>query len=474
MIDCLVFYCFFLLSGLSIKSKVLKYVVVITSSVLFMIDAISVFLWNHMDIYRFYEIGFDVVIYGFRMFPLGAMLCCLFMLFNIFLCYYISCKHSFRINKLILLFSCCCLCIFNKTLVSWIDIFRDVIIIETFELIYGNTDNCLKKLGIQKVLSTNEITTTPGKNLVLIYCESYESDFLKNDQLKHLSKDVNDLVQNGDLYFYDNYKMMPGAVNTCAAIYATQTGFPFYQDLSKAKTCRNKKISLTSCLNKGGYFSTLLASTKLKYRRVRDILDSLQYEIHGIEYFNSNSKMHEWGLNDRVLFDKAKDVYSKLVVTKKPFNLSLVTVDTHFPKGYPDSEMDKYIDPSTPRGTHEFTYACLSYHLADFIRFMKSQPNYENTVVVIIGDHLLMGDKKITPLVKKLGPLEDRRVMMLTNKKIKNFDFHDEIAFYDMQHIIFDLLEVETNVKMGKYLIPNYSKKFIEDNKYEFVFLARS
>ena len=63
----------------------------------------------------------------------------------------------------------------------------------------------------------------------------------------------------------------------------------------------------------------------------------------------------------------------------------MLTVDTHFEDGYPcrlcqDLYGEQYAN----------VMACSSRQLVEFIRWIQQQPFYENTTIVLVGDHLTM------------------------------------------------------------------------------------
>ena len=195
-------------------------------------------------------------------------------------------------------------------------------------------------------------------------------------------------------------------------------------------------------------------------------MTQLGYECFSAEMgvFDQNSQGTIWGVQDYDLFRFAKVKYMELVNAEKPFNLTLLTIDTHFPKGMPDKRLVGKVNKQINPESHEFSVATLDYLLKDFIDFIYEQPNSDNTVIVLLGDHLLLGDTNLTPLVKKLEK-EDRTVFLMTNREITGFTQYDEIAFYDIPNIILSLSEVKHNAIMGKKLMPRISEKFIIDNE---------
>ncbi|WP_167753800.1 LTA synthase family protein [Granulicatella sp. WM01] len=92
-----------------------------------------------------------------------------------------------------------------------------------------------------------------------------------------------------------------------------------------------------------------------------------------------------WGYEDDKLFEYAKTELTRLAQGNKPFQFMMETADTHFPNGY--------MTPTTPK-KYDSQYANVIAHsskqVSEFIRWIQKQPFYNNTTVVITGDHLSM------------------------------------------------------------------------------------
>ena len=75
-----------------------------------------------------------------------------------------------------------------------------------------------------------------------------------------------------------------------------------------------------------------------------------------------------------------------------------------------------------------------------------------------------MGDFRHTPIIKKFEN-KPRRVALLTNKPIVDFDKADELAYYDLPYIILNLAEVKHNAKFSVDIFSDMSEKFVAENK---------
>jgi phosphoglycerol transferase len=143
-------------------------------------------------------------------------------------------------------------------------------------------------------------------------------------------------------------------------------------------------------LNTQGYFQQLLIGSGASFGG-RDKLFS-QHGNYDILDYNKAKELGLiapdynvwWGYEDKKLFDFAKNELTKASL-KQPFNFNMLTVDTHHLDGYPDASCPKKFDRQ-----YDNVYACASLMVSDFINWLQQQPFYNNTTIVITGDHLGM------------------------------------------------------------------------------------
>lgn len=92
-----------------------------------------------------------------------------------------------------------------------------------------------------------------------------------------------------------------------------------------------------------------------------------------------------WGYEDKKLFSYAKKKLTEISKNDEPFNFTMLTADTHFTDGYLDSSCEKLFDVSYANSFH-----CSDNKIYEFINWVKKQDFYEDTTIVIVGDHLTM------------------------------------------------------------------------------------
>ena len=150
-------------------------------------------------------------------------------------------------------------------------------------------------------------------------------------------------------------------------------------------------VSIGEILEAQGYNQTLLVGSDAEFGgRDAYFREHGNYNIVDMNTLKERGWLPEdyrvwWGFEDAKLFGAAKLELSALASQGEPFNFTLLTCDTHFPDGYHCQECrDEYPEqyPTVAR--------CSSRMVYEFIEWIKDQPFYENTTIVISGDHLTM------------------------------------------------------------------------------------
>ena len=114
------------------------------------------------------------------------------------------------------------------------------------------------------------------------------------------------------------------------------------------------------------------------------------FSFHDWKYYTSSGDLPSdykvwWGYEDEKLFRFAKDRLNELGSSDQPFDFTLLTVDTHYPEGYVcDLCEDEYDEQ------YANVIKCSDTQVSEFIRWCQEQPWYENTTIILSGDHPTM------------------------------------------------------------------------------------
>ena len=114
------------------------------------------------------------------------------------------------------------------------------------------------------------------------------------------------------------------------------------------------------------------------------------YDFYDWKYYTTDGELPSdykvwWGFEDEKLFAFAKDRLTALGKEEGPFDFTMLTVDTHYPDGYvcrlcDDEYAEQYAN----------VIKCSDNQVADFVEWCQQQPWYENTTIVLSGDHPTM------------------------------------------------------------------------------------
>ena len=92
-----------------------------------------------------------------------------------------------------------------------------------------------------------------------------------------------------------------------------------------------------------------------------------------------------WGFDDDTLYSLAKKQLLEIAKADEPFNYTMLTVDTHFEDGYlADSCSVKFNDQ------YADVIYCADQKIVEFLNWLEEQEFYEDTAIVIVGDHKSM------------------------------------------------------------------------------------
>ena len=247
------------------------------------------------------------------------------------------------------------------------------------------------------------------RNLIYIYLESLEMTYADKEsggafdvnvipELTKLAQDNEDF--SGDSRGLNGGISLPGTNWTMAAMFAMSTGLPLKIDLGGNGMQNQESFfpeieAIGDILEVEGYNQELLIGSNAKFGG-RNIFyqGHGNYQISDYTYAKKVERIPEdykvfWGYEDEKLFEYAKEDLLKLSDQSEPFNLTMLTVDTHFEDGnkcrlcrddYQAVFNEQYAD----------VMACSSRQVTEFIHWIQQQDFYENTSIIICGDHPTM------------------------------------------------------------------------------------
>lgn len=242
------------------------------------------------------------------------------------------------------------------------------------------------------------------RNLIYIMLESMETTFLSKEEggaldynvipeLHRLAEEnVNFSPNNG----VGGFTSMGGTTWTIGAMVAQTAGVPLkmppgfeQNEYGEGGYFLTGIQGITTILHHAGYDQAVMFGSEAEFGGRRTY-----YETHGVNRIYDLKTAYEdgivpneyhndfWGMEDHYLYEYAKQVLTEMSSGNQPFAFTLLTVDTHHVGGYvcklcKDSYAERY----------ENVFRCASIQAAAFIEWIQQQEFYEDTAIVIVGDH---------------------------------------------------------------------------------------
>lgn len=254
--------------------------------------------------------------------------------------------------------------------------------------------------------------TTPNqkRNLILIYLESLETTFADKEhggfQEENLIPELTELALHNTSFGNGRNQIgggldATGSNHTFGSFHTRTLGIPIVKFVKTP--ILHQYSSLYKFLNKQGYKQIFFQGNPGLFEQFQNFAIEQQID----EIYNPDDLIQQLNLNiedlirkqgyktvqDRDAFRFAQQILDTIA---EPFSLTFFTIDTHGPNGMYDPDCIKISNESDKEEQHRATARCVSKELDRFLTSLKSKPFYENTSIVIFGDHLLMG----TSLVK--------------------------------------------------------------------------
>ncbi len=231
-------------------------------------------------------------------------------------------------------------------------------------------------------------------NLIMLTIESMEETFANSNWWgKNLISNLSSYQQKG--YSFSGYNNTSGTWWTMGNIVGAWCGIPLilptginivYND----KDFLGNAYCLPDILKDNDYNLFYIQGGPTKFAGMdvflkshgftdKDIIDELS-----ITKQNPLIQRGVWGVRDADIYQMFKSKILKMSQEEKPFFAAMSTIDTHTPfSEFPEiclGNKDNFHD----------VVACADKQAADFIKWYYQQSFSDNTVLVIVGDHLFM------------------------------------------------------------------------------------
>lgn len=341
----------------------------------------------------------------------------------------------------------------NLPKVSHIDEDKQVSLLKQITLSLSNTDIYEKYYVAPRLFEHIE----KPKNMVVIFAESIESTFADADYWgENLIPNLSALADKHTAV--KGYQSINGTNWTIAAHVATFCGVPLRMQLRDVLGVDTPAFMpnitcLPDVLQQAGYHTLFLKGAYLSFAGTETFVTEHRFsetigrdELLALGAATEDDIKHssfgiDFGINDVPMFAFARQKLSELSRQKQPFFVSIQTLDTHFPDGYTQPFCAKKY------GDIRDAVKCSDAQIADFVKWIQQQDFYENTVVLVLGDHLMMNTADIGALLEKQPRREAYNMIMQKGDAPRVIQ--NNFAQFDWGATILDLLGVSDTPQLG-------------------------
>ncbi|KRK64494.1 phosphoglycerol transferase [Companilactobacillus tucceti DSM 20183] len=248
-----------------------------------------------------------------------------------------------------------------------------------------------------------------GKNIIIIHLESFQQ-FLINMKVngQEVTPFLNSLYSDKNTMSFDNFYHEVGQGKTSDAETMLETGLfgtsegSFFQSLGGDNTLQAAPAILSQ---KEGYTSAVFHGNVGSFWNRDNVYKNMGYNYFFDEsYYNKTDNSNTgYGMKDKIMLSESVKYLEQL---QQPFYAKYITVTNHYPFELADEDNDGFAKPNTNAETvnnYFLTAHYLDNSIKEFFNYLKDSGLYDNSMIVLYGDHYGISNDKNPDLAPLLG-----------------------------------------------------------------------
>ncbi|MBG9469672.1 hypothetical protein ABE55_24770 [Bacillus thuringiensis] len=254
------------------------------------------------------------------------------------------------------------------------------------------TENYVK--ANQSEPNPNMFGAAKGKNVIVVTLESLQT-FLIGASVngQEVTPFLNEFINES--YYFDNFFHQTGQGKTSDSEFLIDTSlYPLNRGAVFFTHGNNDYTATPEILRQQGYFTSVFHANNATFWNRNIMYSVLGYDryYNELDYKITPETNLNWGLKDIEYFDQSVDI---LKTVNQPFYARFLTLTNHYPFTY--DEDTKFIEPyNSGNGVFDryiVTARYLDESIKKFIERLKAEGLYDNSIIVLYGDHYGISEK---------------------------------------------------------------------------------
>lgn len=247
-----------------------------------------------------------------------------------------------------------------------------------------------------------------NKNIIVIHLESFQQfliDYKLNGQ--EVTPFLNSLYHGKETFSFANFFNQVGQGKTSDAETMLETGVYGLPQGSMFSTLGtdNTFEAMPAILNQSqNYSSAVFHGNSGSFWNRDKVYKNFGYQyFFDASYYDQNANnLSEYGLKDKLLFHDSVKYLEKL---QQPFYAKFITVSNHFPFSLDDQ--NKSFEAANTGDSSVDNYFVTAHYLdqavKEFFDYLKASGLYDDSVIVLYGDHYGISNSRNLKLASLLG-----------------------------------------------------------------------
>ncbi|MHA6482608.1 LTA synthase family protein [Paenibacillus sp. strain BS8-2] len=255
-----------------------------------------------------------------------------------------------------------------------------------------------------------------GKNVIVVQLESFQ-DILVGAEVngQEITPVLNDLIDTGSFYWTNIFQQI-GQGNTSDAEWNVNTGIYPTGTEAMSKGYGDRAVpALPRLLGEEGYVSNTFHVNDVTFWDRNRMYPALGFTKYYDKPFFTDDKFNALGASDEEMYRVGFDALLQHHKEGKPFYAQFITTSSHHPFWIPQSFKKIEVPDSlkkTQLGYYVEATNYTDYALGLLIDNLKANGMWEDTMLVVYGDHFGIQEKEAAPefVAEQLGIKYDNRI----------------------------------------------------------------